>query len=230
MQMNIKKTRDIKNPHYYVQALTSEYAAWAFDEERATQFNGLWRSEIFKVGPDHPLDLEIGTGNGYFFSHQAYTHRERSLIGVELKYKPLIQSIRRALFTGAINMRIARFDARFVDRMFAESELDNIFIHHPDPWEKKRRKQKHRLMQADFFNSLYKLQKPGSQIEIKTDSRDYFLWLTEEIKKVPYQLEKYTLDLHQSEFAPQNFITHFEQIFIRQGVPINYLTLRKPLT
>lgn len=226
IQMNIKKTRDIKNPHYYVKALVGEFAEYAFDEERAPQHKGKWRADVFKKDANYPLDLEIGTGNGYFFAHQASTHPDRLLVGLEVKFKPLIQSIRRAIFTGAQNMRIARFDARFVDKLFDVNEVDNVFIHHPDPWEK-RRKQKQRLMHADFFRRLFELQKAGSEVEIKTDSRDYFLWLTEELKKTPYKVEKYTLDLHNSEHAPKNFITHFEQIFISQGVQINYLTLRK---
>jgi tRNA (guanine-N7-)-methyltransferase len=227
--MNIKKTRDIKNPHRYITAMQSEYGEWCFDEEMAPLQKGLWRQDVFKVGIDHPLDLEIGTGNGYFFAHRVGACPERCLVGIEVKFKPLIQSIRRALFTGSKSMRIVRYDARFIKNLFAPGELNTVFIHHPDPWEKKR-KQKHRLLKSEFLLELWDLQRPGSYVEFKTDSRDYFLWATEEIKKTPYQVERYTLDLHQSEWAKENFVTHFESIFIRQKTPINYLWLRKPAT
>jgi len=224
--MNIKKTRDIPNPHYYIRALGGEFADWAYDEEKAPTYLGKWRDQAFQVSQDTPLDLEIGTGNGYFFAHQAAQNPSRRFVGIEVKFKPLIQSVRRALNTSARNFRGVSYDARFLGRLFAEGELNNVVIHHPDPWEK-RRKQKHRLLQAYFLNQLYHLQRPGSAVEIKTDSRDYFLWLTEEIKKTPYTLDRYTLDLHNSEWARLNFVTHFEQIFLRQGIPINYLTLIK---
>lgn len=224
--MNIKKTRDIQNPHYYVSALLGEYANWAFDEEIAPKYKGKWRTEVFKKASEHPLDLEIGTGNGYFFANRAAKYPNRSLVGIELKFKPLIQTIRRAVFQTSTNMRAVRFDARFIDRLFTAGELNDVFIHHPDPWER-RRKQKHRLLQADFLKGLFQLQRPGSSVEIKTDSRDYFLWLVEEIKNTPYEVDRFTLDLHQSEWAPENFVTHFEKIFIEQKVPINYLTLKR---
>jgi tRNA (guanine-N7-)-methyltransferase len=73
------------------------------------------------------------------------------------------------------------------------------------------------------------MQREGSFLEFKTDSREYFLWSLDEIKETPYKVEFQTLDLYQSdsEYLKNNFQTTFEKIFVRQKIEINYIRLRK---
>lgn len=223
-QTQISKTKGLKRPNEYVQALSGELENFAFDEEECLKFKAKWKSEVFNVGDDVPLDLEIGTGNGFHFGHRALSQPERCLIGIELKYKPLVQAIRRVLREGGTNARIMRYNAVLLKNVFAKGELDDVFIHFPDPWEKLRQ-QKHRLIQDEFLSDLFDLQKPGSHIEFKTDSRDYFLWAMEKFKDSPYKILGSSEDLHNSEFAENNFVTHFESIFLRKGQPIHYCSL-----
>ncbi len=225
--LHFSKTKDLPRPNHYVQALLGEYSAWAYDEDRALELRGQWRSRAFSVADDSPLDLEIGTGNGYHFAHYAKVHPERCLLGIELKYKPLIQSIRRAVSAGCTNAHMVRYNAALLPQLFQEGELDRVIIHFPDPWEKLRQ-QKHRLIQPAFMEQLYRLQKPQAFVEFKTDSRDYFDWALGVFEASPYSLEAQTFDLHQSPYAEQNFVTHFERIFLRKGQPIHYALLRKP--
>ncbi len=222
----ISLTRNLPKPNMYVRMLEGEFAPWAFNEERAPLFRGLWREQVFKVAADHPLDLEIGTGNGYFFAHRAKARPERCLVGIELKFKPLIQSIRRAVRDGAENARIARYDAWAVEELFAPGELDDVFIHFPDPWEKKRQL-KHRLIDDEFIEVVHGLQKPGSVIDFKTDSLDYFEWAVERFRRSPYEIVAETRDLHSSEWAARNFVTHFEKLWTSKGIKINYALLRR---
>jgi tRNA (guanine-N7-)-methyltransferase len=227
-RVQIANSRNIPNPHAYVRYLLEDYAQWALDEERAPLMKGKWREEIFKAELSKPLDLEIGTGIGYYFAHHATAFPERNLVGLEIRYKPLIQAIRRSLKNGSTNARMARFAGQNVGDLFAEGELNDVIIHHPEPWSRPR-KHKHRLCNRDLFNTLWKLQKPGSKIEFKTDSRDYFLWTMEELKHTSYVIERHSLDLHTSQWAAeQPLLTHFERMFHSQNIPINYAWLRKP--
>jgi tRNA (guanine-N7-)-methyltransferase len=149
-RVQISRTRNVPNPNMYVNMLAGEYAPWAYDEEKAPLFRGNWRQGAFGLDETVPLDLEIGTGNGTHFAHRAKKHSDRCLVGMELKYKPLIQSIRRAVRNGSTNARIARYDAVATPELFAAGELNDVYIHFPDPWEKKRQ-WKHRLIQSDFL-------------------------------------------------------------------------------
>lgn len=207
-------------------ALEGEFSHVAFSEERAPTRKGLWRREVFQVSEHHPMDLEIGTGNGAHFSHRALRVPDRCIVGLELKYKPLIQGIRRAVRGGARNAAICRFHAFNISELFEANEVDNIYIHFPDPWTSPK-KPKNRVVNRDLLAVLYDLQRPGSFLEFKTDSREMFLWALEEISASPYEVVHQTLNLHQSELAEGNFVTFFESLFVKDGIEINYIKLRK---
>jgi tRNA (guanine-N7-)-methyltransferase len=222
----INLTRELKYHNLYTEAMDGEYRDYSFNEERAPLNRGKWRSEIFKSAQDTPMDLEIGTGNGTHFQHHTLKHPERCVVGIELKYKPLIQTIRGCLRKGATNARICRYHAMNVDLMFEPNELNNIYIHFPDPWVSPR-KPKNRFVNARVLDWLYELQRPGSYLDFKTDSREYYLWSMEQIRTSKYKIVFETTNLHESEMVKENFVTQFEKIFMRQGIEINFVRLQK---
>lgn len=220
---NLGKTAELPHPNPYALMLMNEYTNKAFDEDRAEDFKGVWREKVLGVEDDFPIDVEIGTGNGYHFAHTAAKNLQRGLLGFEIKYKPLIQTIRRALKAGAENNAfVIRYDASQITKVFALKEVNNVYIHHPDPWSKKRQ-WKHRLIQEGFLEDLHTLMRPKSFVEFKTDNEDYFDWALEIFENSKFKIDFKTRDLHTSERAEQNFITHFESIFLRKGQPIFYL-------
>jgi tRNA (guanine-N7-)-methyltransferase len=222
----IALTKNLVHQNVYTIGLNEEFRDYAFNEERAPLNKGKWRSEIFKVPNETPMDLEIGTGNGTHFQFKAVQNPNRCLVGVELKYKPLIQTIRGALRKGAVNARICRYHAFNVDQLFDLEELNDIYIHFPDPWVTPR-KPKNRFVCPQVLDFLWERQRTGSYLEFKTDSREYFLWSLEHIQNSKYKIVFQTLDLHKSERKDQNFMTQFEKIFTRQGIEINYILLQK---
>ncbi len=220
------RTKDIPFPNEYIEALTGEFAPWTFTEEEVLENKGIWRSDIFKVDDDQALDLEIGTGNGFHFANYALNNKSRNIIGLELKYKPLIQSIRRARNNGSTNMRMARYNASVLKYIFNQNELDNVIIHHPDPWLKKSQN-KNRLIQDEFLSDLYLIQKENTYLDFKTDDLSYIEWALECFENSQYQITRKTFDLHNSEWSSENFVTAFEKIFISKGQPIYYCRLEK---
>lgn len=102
----INSTRLLPRQNAYTIAINNEYKEFAFDEERAPLNKGKWRSSVFKCEESMPMDVEVGTGAGMHFAHHANKFPNRYLVGLELKYKPLIQSIRRAQARGLRNSAI----------------------------------------------------------------------------------------------------------------------------
>lgn len=225
-EINLTKSLPIQTQ--YTLALENEYKEIAFSEERAPLNKSVWREKVFKVGADHPVDVEIGTGAGMYFAHHAHKYPERLLVGLELKYKPLIQSIRRAQAAGCKNAAICRYHAFNLDLLFDKNEVNNVYIHFPDPWTSPR-KPKNRVVNRLILRSIYEMQRPGSFLEFKTDSREYFLWALEEIKETKYRVEFQTLNLYSenNQYKENNFATTFEKIFTKQGVEINYIKLMR---
>lgn len=226
----INLTSTLPKPTVYSLALDNEYKDVAFSEERAPANKGLWRLKVFAGVASTPLDVEIGTGAGDHFADWAQKHPERLVVGLELKYKPLIQSIRRTRVAGCKNAAICRYHAFNLDLLFDKGEVNNVFIHFPDPWTSPY-KPKNRVVNRIILDWLYEMQRPGSFLEFKTDSREYFLWALEEIKASKYRVEFQTLNLYgeaggaDSRYLQENFATGFEKIFIRQGIEINYIRL-----
>jgi tRNA (guanine-N7-)-methyltransferase len=226
-QLNL--TKDLPKPNAYAVALDTEYREIAFNEERAPLNKGVWREKVFHVSNETPLDVEVGTGAGMHFAHHAKKYPDRCLVGLELKYKPLIQTIRRAKQAGGVHNAICRYHAFNLDLLFADNEVNNVYIHCPDPWVTPR-KPRNRVVNRNILMDIYRMQRPGSFLEFKTDSREYFLWSLDEIKETPYKIEFQTLNLYAENniYKENNFQTSFEKIFVNQGIEINYIKLVKP--
>lgn len=222
----LSSTKNIPRPNEYILALDGEYKDFAFNEERAPLNKGQWRSQVFHVADTVPVDLEIGTGNGTHFHFRSLGNPQRCIVGLELKYKPLIQTIRGCRRNGAVNAAVCRYHAMNIDLLFEKQEINDVFIHFPDPWVTPR-KPNNRFVNARVLDELYELQRPGSYLNFKTDSREYFLWSMEQIRTSKYKIEFETLDLHKSAYQEQNFMTQFEKIFTRQGIEINFVRLKK---
>jgi tRNA (guanine-N7-)-methyltransferase len=224
----INITRLLRSPNAYTIALDNEFKDYAFNEERAPLNKGKWRSDVFKCDAEKPVDVEIGTGAGMHFAHHALKNPSRYLVGLELKYKPLIQTIRRAHLGGQRNSAICRFHAFDLEQLFENGEINNVFIHFPDPWTTPR-KPKNRVVNRVILDQIYEMQRPGSFLEFKTDSREYFIWALDEIKESKYKVEFQTLDLYKDGgvYLEQNYQTTFEKIFIRQKIEINFVRLVK---
>lgn len=219
----MKENFSLSNP--YVALMYGEFKPWSFDE-KAVENKGLWRTDIFKCDSEKAIDLEIGTGNGTHFAQLTENYPERYFIGLELKYKTLVQSIRRTLNAGCKNARVARIEAEKVLELFEPEEINNVYIHFPDPWPKKRHI-KNRLMQTEFLKNLYQVMRPGSYVEFKTDHYDYFEWAMPYISRSAFEIEFYSEDLHNSFQASKNFVTHFESLFLRKRQPIFYCRFKK---
>ena len=222
-QTKLVKSKSLLHPNSYVQAIYKEYNSWAYDEEDCLSFKGQWRKKVFNTSPETNLELEIGPGTGDFFSYITSHHPDRCFIAMELKYKPLIQTTRKIKKGNCLNAKVIRYNARMLEDVFSSEELNNIYIHFPDPWPKKRH-HKHRLIKPQWVNTLYPLQRKNSFLELKTDHQDYFQEIKSIFETSPYEIIECFEDLHKNKNLNENyFITAFEKIFLRKKKPIYYL-------
>ena len=226
----INLTKNIPFPNQYIQALYNKYKTWTFDEVSAVQFKGQWRKLFFK-NDKVPLHLEIGPGNGKHFAKLCLNQSKDCFLSIELKYKALIQTIKRVRQNNCHNGKVIRYNASLIDSLFEKQELNNIYIHFPDPWLKKRRQKKHQLIKESFCKKIYKLQKPQSFLELKTDSESYFLQSVQWLKNTGYKIHKYSLNLYQDQKQEKGFmdsLSQFELLFFQKKIPIKYALFVKP--
>jgi tRNA (guanine-N7-)-methyltransferase len=222
----LQKTRYLEFRNPYVAIAQQEEERGVFLEEAARARRGNWRKSTFDVAEQTPLDLEIGVGNGEFLAHHASLHPERCVLGIERKFKPLVQSLKRAQRAELNNAALLRYQAGHLEDIFAPEELNNIYLFFPDPWPKTKH-HKNRLVNDRFLKSTFTLQRANSHFEIKTDNDEYYEWILQFAKNSQYEIDAQTTDLHQSSLSVANYMTQFERLWTEKGLKTKYLRLSK---
>ncbi len=101
-------------------------------------------------GNDHPVELDLGAGDGGFALAYAKQHPEINLLAVERLLGRVRKIEKRAARAGLANLRVLRLEFGYTVRYLLPPESVSIaHILFPDPWPK-RRHWPRRLIQAPF--------------------------------------------------------------------------------
>lgn len=134
--------------------------------------------------PTRELVLEIGSHNGSTLKQLAEHNPATAFVGIDVTFKRVIRAAQKIHQTGHKNAALVLGDARFVDKLFHQKELDGIIAFFPDPWAKKQKQAHNRLFNLEYCKTLHSLLKPGGFIWLKTDCRDYFESFCEHMRMV----------------------------------------------
>ena len=172
----------------------------------------------------HPIHVEIGMGKGRFIRDMAKLSPDIFYIGIE-RYESVIQkAIERKVkedeeriadgLSRYDNLRFVCMDALELPEVFAEGEVDKIYLNFSDPWPKARHE--HRRLTSPIFMKLYdKVLTKDGVVEFKTDNEELFDYSLESIPASGWELIYVTRDLH-SEDVP-NVMTEYEEKFSSKG-------------
>ena len=181
-------------------------------------FKDNWSSEVFHR--DAPLHLEIGMGKGVFLHTLASEHPDTNYLGIEKFSSVLIRAIQKHEETDLTNLYFLRFDAKDLNCIFGNGEVDRIYLNFSDPWPKDRHA-KRRLTSPDFLSIYDNILSPDGYIQFKTDNRDLFDYSVEVVNSSDiWHVDEITYDLHNSEYAGNNVMTEYEAKFSALGHPI----------
>lgn len=186
-------------------------------ENADNSVQGQW-TNIF--GRSAPLHVELGTGKGRFVSEMADINRDINYIGIEAQQDVLFYAAKKVEAKELANVRLLVFDINNILDIFAEHEVDRLYINFCDPWPKSRHA-KRRLTHANFLNKYRKILKSGGRLCFKTDNAGLFAFSLEQFAENGLKVDKITYDLHNSEFAAENIMTEYEQKFSGLGMKIH---------
>jgi tRNA (guanine-N7-)-methyltransferase len=186
---------------------------------------GKWNKEYFKN--NHPVVLELGCGKGEYTIGLARKYPQKNHIGVDIKGARIWRGAKTAFENGITNAMFLRTRIEFINSFFGENEVDEIWITFPDP-HPKRRSYRNRLTSSYFLNSYRGFLKDGGIIHLKTDNSGLYNYTKELVKSNKLEILASTDDLYSG--SAENEIlairTHYENIFLRQGQKINFLSFR----
>ena len=177
---------------------------------------GSWR-EVF--GNDNPIHIEVGMGKGKFLTELAQLNPNINYIGIEKYSSVLIRAVEKREQIELSNLFFIRMDSEDINDVFAEGEIDQIYLNFSDPWPKDRHA-KRRLTSHQFLHRYDQFLKRDGVIIFKTDNKALFDFSLEEVPVAGWKLENYTYDLHHSEYNEGNVMTEYEEKFSSMGNPI----------
>jgi tRNA (guanine-N7-)-methyltransferase len=194
----------------------------AFEEifRRDFKFKGVWREQVFHN--NNPIVLELGCGKGEYTVTLALHAAEKNFIGVDVKGARLWRGAKTATEKQLQNVAFIRTRIDFIESFFAPHEIDEIWITFPDPQPKAARK---RLTSPLFLTRYRKFLKPGGHIHLKTDSRLLHDYTKALAMHNHLKVWESSTDIYELGFADNvlSIKTHYEQLFLKKGIPITYL-------
>ena len=193
------------------------------------EMKGHWREQYFKN--NHPVVLELGCGKGEYTVELARLYPEMNFIGVDIKGARMWTGAKQALEARLKNVAFLRTNIEMIDRFFAESEVQEIWLTFSDPQMKNAHK---RLTSTFFLNRYRKFLVDGGIVHLKTDSNFLFTYTTCMVKENKLPVVFSTEDLYHTEGLDEethkilSIQTYYESMWIERGLNIRYMKFLLP--
>ncbi|MFC2658197.1 MAG: tRNA (guanosine(46)-N7)-methyltransferase TrmB [Segatella sp.] len=193
------------------------------------EMKGHWREQYFKN--NHPVVLELGCGKGEYTVELARLYPEMNFIGVDIKGARMWTGAKQALEAGLKNVAFLRTNIEIIDRFFAESEVQEIWLTFSDPQMKNAHK---RLTSTFFLNRYRKFLVDGGIVHLKTDSNFLFTYTTCMVRENKLPVVFSTEDLYHTEGLDEethkilSIQTYYESMWIERGLNIRYMKFLLP--
>jgi tRNA (guanine-N7-)-methyltransferase len=220
-----------RNPYW---EKIKQYKGRIFSDNDTEQHSGHWR-EKFANAPNE-LHVEIGCNAGHVTLDWAAQNPKRGYIGLDWKFKPIFWGMEKASKRKIENVLFFRAHAERLPFMFGPEEIDGLYLYFPDPWPRKKQ-WKNRSLTSKALIQIAPLMKKDGIFHIKTDHAGYFEWMLEHLEIALkeagpiWEVTEKTTDLHEKNPDPKKLnipdVTLFEKLFIKDGIKINSLKLRK---
>ena len=186
---------------------------------------GKWHTEIFRNS--NQVILELGCGKGEYTVGLAARFPNNNYIGVDIKGARMWKGAKTADENKMSNVAFLRTRIEFINSYFTEDEVEEIWLTFPDPHPGKRNSNK-RLTCPWFLNTFRNFLKNKGVIHLKTDNTDLFNYTKRlvELNNLPVIFASNDLHSDKADDEILSIKTHYENLFLEEGLKINYLSFR----
>lgn len=205
------------------------------------KFKGRWGRLFF--GNDNPIVLELGCGKGEYTVQLAKLSPQKNFIGIDIKGARLWKGAKSVTEEKIPNAAFIRTRIEFIESLFGEGEISEIWITFADPQIKRARK---RLTGTLFLKRYSHFLKPNGIVHLKTDSLFLYKYTLFTAEQNRLQIINSIQDLYGAaasnaaaaaangaagvgENLPEGLTTirtFYEQYYIKNGFTIKYLSFR----
>jgi tRNA (guanine-N7-)-methyltransferase len=172
-----------------------------------------------------PVELELGSGRGWFMIERLAAEPDTTIIGLEIRRKWATIVDQRLEQRGlAPRARVFAEDARLVLPRFVAASVSIAYVHFPDPWWKKRHR-KRLLVTPELVRELARVLAPGGELFLQTDVAERAQSYVQAVGLEP-RLSPFSGGPEVSE-NPYAALSPRERRAIADGLPITRLRWRR---
>lgn len=196
-------------------------------EEVTSNFTqkGKWHSFF---GNNNPIIVELGCGKGEYTIDLARKNPNKNFIGIDIKGARFWRGAKTALEEHLKNVAFLRTQIELVDFIFAENEIDEIWITFPDPQIKYKRT-KHRMTNSDFLKKYHHILNKNGLVHLKTDSEFMHGYTLGLLHGQGHEVLYSNHNIYKNGGSPKEVIetqTFYENQYLAVDKPITYIQFR----
>ena len=193
---------------------------------------GHWGEKMFNNS--NPIILELGCGKGEYTIALAERYPDKNFIGVDIKGARLWKGAKYATEHDMHNVAFLRTRIEFINSLFSEEEVSEIWITFADPQIKKPNKRLTSPIFLERYSHLLKkydsINEEVGTIHLKTDSQLLHEYTLEVIKERNHHLIEADNDIYNSGRITDESIlsvkTFYEMHYLKKGMLITYLRFK----
>ena len=170
----------------------------------------------------------MGCGKGEYSVGLAKMYPEKNFLGIDIKGARFWRGAKTAVEEEMNNVGFLRTQIELIDLIFAENEVDEIWITFPDPQIKYKRT-KHRLTNTEFLQKYKKILKPDGVVNLKTDSEFMHGYTLGLLHGEGHEILHANHDVYKNEYSPEEVIgiqTFYENQYLEENKKITYIKFR----
>ena len=189
-------------------------------------FKGKWGADFFKN--NNPLVLELGCGKGEYTVGLAKRYPHKNFIGIDIKGARFWRGAKTAIEDQMPNAAFIRAQIELIEYLFAENEVDEIWITFPDPQIKYKRT-KHRLTNDAFLKRYKHVLNDTGVVHLKTDSEFMHGYTLGLLHGQGHEVQYANHDVYHQEGSPEEVTaiqTFYEQTYLEQNKAITYIRFK----
>ena len=183
---------------------------------------GCWNN---KFQNSNPIILELGCGKGEYTIELAKKYPNYNYIGIDIKGARIHSGAQKVVESKLENVFFVRTQIEYLEYIFGENEIHEIWITFPDPQIKFHRRKK-RLTSHSFLKVYDLILKKGGIVNLKTDSMFLHGYTLGLLELGPYNVLKSMHDIYNNYYQDErlNIKTHYEKMFLEKNQSISYLS------